>query len=128
MQTQNIKFRFRQFPVYTDSRAFVSSLKTLARKNFPHAEQFALSSQLSRALDSIILNIAEGADRMTDKDFAHFLNMSHTSLNEVVACCDIALDCKYFNEEEHNECLNGAQVLANQLTAFRKCLLSTPRK
>lgn len=128
MQTQNKKFRFRQFPVYADTRVFVRNVKTLAKKKFPHTEQFGLFAQLSRALDSIILNIAEGADRMTDKDFAHFLNMSHTSLNEVVACCDIALDSNYFTDSEHKDCLNGAEVLANQLTAFRKSLLKTPRK
>ncbi|MFZ2303840.1 MAG: four helix bundle protein [Minisyncoccia bacterium] len=128
MQTQNKKFRFRQFPVYTDTRVFVHNVKALAMKKFPHTEQFGLFSQLSRALNSIILNIAEGADRMTDKDFAHFLNMSHTSLNEVVACCDIALDSKYFTSEEHKECLSGAEVLANQLTAFRYSLLKIPKK
>lgn len=124
----NKKFRFRQFPVYGDARFFVHSIKILAKKKFPRAEQFSLFAQLSRALDSIILNIAEGSDRMTDRDFAHFLNMSHTSLNEVVACCDIALDSGYFTSVEHNNCLTGAEVLANQLTAFRKSLLRSPRK
>lgn len=128
MQTQNKKFRFRQFPVYSDSRIFVCKMKVLAKKKFSHSEQFSLLAQLSRALDSIILNIAEGADRMTDKDFAHFLNMSHTSLNEVVACCDIALDNKYFTTEEHIDFLNDAEILANQLTAFRKSLLKSPIK
>lgn len=125
---QNKKFRFRQFPVYSDARAFVRNVKLLIKKKFPHTEQFSLTAQMFRALDSIILNIAEGADRMTDKDFAHFLNMSHTSLNEVVACCDIALDSKYLTTEEHGECLGGAEVLANQLTAFRNSLLKTPKK
>ena len=72
------KFRFRQF-------------KELSGK-FPLEEKFSLTNQLWKALDSIILNIAEGADRGTDKDFAHFLNNAHTSLNEVVACIDLALD------------------------------------
>lgn len=128
MQTQNKKFRFRQFPVYGDARVFVRNVKILIKKDFPHTEQFSLTAQMFRALDSIILNIAEGADRMTDKDFAHFLNMSHTSLNEVVACCDIALDSEYFKVEEHNDCLKGAEILANQLTAFRKSLLKSPIK
>lgn len=128
MQINNKKFRFRQFPVYSDSRIFVRNMKVLTKKKFPHTEQFSLLAQLSRALDSIILNIAEGADRMTDKDFAHFLNMSHTSLNEVVACCDIALDNNYLTFEEHSNCLNEAEILANQLTAFRNSLLKSPKK
>lgn len=128
MQTQTKKFRFRQFPVYGDARIFVRNVKMLGKKKFPVDERFSLTAQTFRALDSIILNIAEGSDRMTDKDFAHFLNMAHTSLNEVVACCDIALDSKYLSISEHRDCLSGAEVLANQLTAFRNSLLKSPKK
>lgn len=81
-----------------------------------------------RALDSIILNIAEGADRGTDKNFAHFLNNSHTSLNEVIACLDLALNNKYISEIESSEYLVKAESLANQITVFRKKLLSSPTK
>ncbi len=128
MQMQNKKFRFRQFPVYNDARVFVCNIKILIKKKFPQAEQFSLTAQMFRALDSIILNIAEGSDRGSDKDFAHFLNIAHTSLNEVVACCDIALDSKYFLITEHEDCLTKAEMLANQLTAFRKSLLKSPIK
>ncbi len=71
------KFRFRQFQIYKDGLQFQKDLKDLSKKRFPKEEQFCLTSQLWRALDSIILNIAEGADRGTDKDFAHFLNFAH---------------------------------------------------
>lgn len=88
----NKVFRFRQFQVYIDARKFDKELKDFSKRKFPKSEQFCLLSQLWRALDSIVLNIAEGSDRGTDKDFAHFLNVALTSLNEVVACLDVALD------------------------------------
>ena len=94
----NKKFRFREFQIYKDARKFSIELKKLSKEKFPKSEQFGLTSQLWRALDSIILNIAEGSDRSTDKDFALFLNRSHTSLNEVVSCLDIALDNLYISE------------------------------
>src|SRR3989344_3435497 len=122
------KFRFRQFPVYKDSLIFQREVKTLSRKHFPKEEQFCLTSKLWRALDSIILNIAEGSDRGTDKDFAHYLNNAHTSLNEVVACLDLALNGLYITEQIHSEYLQKAENLANQLTAFRKKLLESPTK
>jgi len=121
------KFRFRNFQVYKDALNFQKELKDLSRK-FPKEEQFCLTSQLWRALYSIILNIAEGSDRGTDKDFAHFLNNSHTSLNEVVACLDLALNNKYISESDHNEYLEKSEKLANQLTAFRKSLIQYPKK
>lgn len=122
------KFRFRNFQVYQDARNFISSLKKLTRQKFPASEQFGLTSQLWRALDSIVLNIAEGSDRGTDKDFAHFLNNAHTSLNEVVACLDVALDNHYLPTEAHSTYLIRAEQLANQLTAFRNKLLNSPTK
>ena len=122
------KFRFREFQVYKDARNFNREIKDLSNKKFPKTEQFNLLSQLWRAADSIILNIAEGTDRGTDKDFAHFLNNAHTSLNEVVACLDVAIDSNYISDELHQVYLNKAMLLANQLTAFRNNLLKNPYK
>lgn len=122
------KFRFRKFKVYQDARSFVAELKKFSRKEFPKEEQFGLLSQLWRALDSIVLNIAEGSDRGTDKDFAHFLNISRTSINEIVACLDVALDNQYINKDEHESYLVKAADLVDQLTAFRMSLLKNPKK
>jgi four helix bundle protein len=111
-------FRFRGFPVYNDARQFRKELKELSRKKFPIDEQYNLTSQLWRALDSILLNIAEGSDRYSDTDFSRFLNNSLTSVNEAVACLDCALDDSYIMEEEHNKYLSRAENLARQLKAF----------
>ena len=121
------KFRFREFRVYKDARLFNLELRNLS-KQFPKEELFSLTSQLRRALISIILNIAEGSDRGTDKDFAHFLNNAHTSLNEVVACLDIAFDHGFISQQERSTYLYKASDLADQLTAFRKKLLEKPTK
>lgn len=128
MSTIHKIFRFRGFPVYADARLFVTSAKKISRTKFPKHEQFSLLQQLCRALDSIVLNIAEGSDRGTDKDFAHFLNIAHTSLNEVVACFDAAFDSKYFSPSEHNELLKNAEFLAHQLISFRNSIIRSPKK
>ncbi len=121
-------FRFREFQAYKDARILSREIKEFSIKKFPKIEQFNLLSQLWRALDSIILNIAEGADRGTDKDFALFLNRAHTSLNEVVSCLDVALDNKYILQIEHEFYLEKAAMLSQQLTAFRNKLLREPKK
>lgn len=122
------RFRFRRFRVYQDARKFVQELKNFAKKRFPKEEQYGLQSQLWRALDSVILNMAEGSDRSTDKDFAHFLNSAHTSLNEVVACLDIALDNSYITAQDNVMYIKKSADLVGQLTAFRKSLLRSPTK
>ena len=117
------KFRFRKFQVYKDALVFRSEIKTLVKKYFPDYELYLLGDQIIRAANSIILNIAEGTDRSTDKDFANFLNKSHTSINEIVACLHIALLDRYISKEIHIQYLENAQKLANQITAFRRKLL-----
>lgn len=121
-------FRFRKFPVYKEAVKFRREIKEMAKEYFPKEELYVLFSQIVRAADSIVLNIAEGSDRGTDIDFARFLNTSLTSLNEVVACLDLALEDQYIGSEIHEEFLVRAEKLANQLTAFRKSLLDNPKK
>lgn len=122
------KFRFRDFQVYKDAIAYRISIKELVNKYFPLEEKYLLTDQIIRATNSVVLQIAEGADRGTDKDFALFLNRSHTSLCEIVACLDISLQDKYITEKIHQEYFREAERLANQITAFRRKLLISPTK
>ena len=57
---------------------------------FPKDEQFALSSQLRRAVVSVPSNIAEGFGRETTKDFLHFIAMARGSLFEVRTQIELA--------------------------------------
>ncbi|PIY96805.1 MAG: hypothetical protein COY66_02645 [Candidatus Kerfeldbacteria bacterium CG_4_10_14_0_8_um_filter_42_10] len=114
-------FRFRNFRVYKDALNFRKEIYELTKK-FPKGELFNLTSQTRRAANSILLNIAEGSNRLTDLDFGRFLNTSLTSLEEVVACLDIALDEKYISAKEHDEYLAKAELLGKKLIAFCKKL------
>ena len=55
-----------------------------------------------RASLSVPLNIVEGCGRYTDKDFAHFLDNSLGSINEVDYCCFSGIELKYIKEAEYN--------------------------
>ena len=50
---------------------------------FPDTEKFGLVSQMRRSAVSIPSNIAEGAARNSDKDFARFLKIARGSLMEL---------------------------------------------
>lgn len=114
-------FRFLKFPVYIKSKEFRKFVKSLVKK-FPDSERFVLTAQTSRAVDSICLNIAEGSNRTSDKDKAHFLNQALTSLEEVVAAFDLALDSKYITKAEFDQILAMAEELGKQLIGFAKSL------
>lgn len=54
-----------------------------ATSSFPVDERFGLTSQSRRAAVSIPSNIAEGAGRNSDKEFAHFLGIANGSSYEL---------------------------------------------
>lgn len=120
-------FRFRDFPVYQDARKFRKKAKALSGK-FPDNEKYILMQQLWRALDSIVLNIAEGSERYSDKDFGHFLNNAFTSLSEVIACFDLAYDDDYINKEELDAVCRDGENLGKQLKAFSSYVRMSKRE
>lgn len=62
---------------------------------FPSDERFGLTSQFRRAAVSVPANIAEGFRRRTNKDKAHFYNLSQGSLEEVRYYFILARDLSY---------------------------------
>jgi four helix bundle protein len=115
-------FRFRSFPVYIKSKEFRSYIKKLL-EDFPPTERYCLIDQINRASTSICLNIAEGSNRNSDKDKAHFLNQALTSLEEVVSAFDLSLDDRYITQAEMNKLLIIGEDLGKQLIGFSKSLL-----
>lgn len=110
-------FRFRKWQVYKDTMEFRKEINKLL-KTFPAEEKYALVDQTKRALNSIVLNIAEGANKNTDKDTRLYINRAQTSLDEVVACLDCALSDGYLGVDEHHYALERASNLAKQLKGF----------
>lgn len=97
--------------------------KNIAAK-FPREERFELTSQLLRASLSVPLNIVEGCGRFTDKDFAHFLDTSLGSANEVDYCCFAAFELKYLTETDYTEVCKLVNETRAMLINFIKHLRS----
>lgn len=95
-------FRFEKLEVWQLSRKFSSKVYRITSK-FPREERFSLVDQLRRAAVSIALNIAEGSDKKSDKEFVRFLRTSIGSVEEVVTGLYIALDLKYINQREFDD-------------------------
>ncbi|MBM3257453.1 MAG: four helix bundle protein [Candidatus Liptonbacteria bacterium] len=110
-------FYFRDWDVYKDSLEFRKKILKLLKK-YPKEELFALSDQTKRALNSIVLAIAEGANKITKKDTRVYINRAHCSLDEVIACLDCALSDGYISSEEHEVALREGESLAKRLHAF----------
>lgn len=116
-------FRFRDWDIYKDARKLRMEVESLL-KQYPAEERYALVDQTKRALNSVVLNIAEGANKHTDKDSRVYINRAHCSLDEVVAALDCALDSGYISEERHKVILEKASSLAKRLRKFAAHLSS----
>ena len=119
MNQKKALFRFRNWPVYQAAKSFRKKIRELAKK-LPGSERYLLRDQVSRAADSICLNIAEGANKLSDIDFSRYLNNSETSLEEVVCCLDLILEDGHISKEEFVGYLKEAEDLGAQLIAFGK--------
>ena len=85
-------------------------------KTFPKSEIFGLTSQIRRAVSSIPTNIAEGCERNSSKEFAHFLQIAIGSATEVEYQLLLAHDINYINDDDY-------QVLTNETVAVRKMII-----
>lgn len=93
---------YEKLVVWQKSMDFVIFVYEITKK-FPKNEDYALTSQIRRAVISVPSNIAEGSRRNTQKDFAHFLTMSLGSLAELDTQIKIAERLKYVSKKEEIE-------------------------
>ncbi len=114
-------FKFEELKIWQEAVKFANDIYALAKK-FPKVEQFGLTQQLTRAVVSISLNIAEGQGRNSSADFSRFIQMSIGSVNEVVTILYIASEQKYMNKQEFNILYNKCEELSKMLYSFRKYL------
>lgn len=110
-------YRFEQLNVWQLARAFVTVIHAISRA-FPTEERFVLTSQIRRAALSIMLNIAEGSSRGSDKEFIRFLRISYTSLLEVVSCCYVALDQSYMSQKRFDFIYEKSHLIAKKINAL----------
>lgn len=77
-------FNFEKLDVWQKAIDFADLVYKHTR-NFPAAERFGLTNQMRRAAVSISSNIAEGTSRMSQTDFARFIEIATGSVFEVVS-------------------------------------------
>jgi len=92
-------FGYRKLIAYQKAKEVVKRTYKLLKK-FPPEERYAMCDQLRRASVSITSNIAEGVNRYSVKDKAHFIEMAFGSLMEVSSQFEIAEELGYITIEE----------------------------
>lgn len=70
-------------------------------RSFPPEERYGLTNQVRRSAASVPANIAEGAGRRTDTDFARFVDYALGSVNETQYHLLLARDLGLLASETH---------------------------
>ena len=92
-------FGYRKLIAYQKAKEVVKRTYKLLKK-FPAEERYAMCDQLRRASLSITSNIAEGVNRFSVKDKAHFIEIAYSSLMEVSSQFEIAEELEYITNED----------------------------
>lgn len=117
------KFRFLNWKVYKDAKELFSSLLKLIKK-LPKEYRFEIGNQIVRSSLSVILNIAEGSGKSSDRELNRYFTIALGSLYEVLAAIDVLKDNKLITIQEFNEIFRKIDEISNQLGGFKKVVKS----
>ena len=116
-----MSFKFEKLEVWQQARRFaVAIYKTTS--SFPKEEKYSLVDQLRRAAISIALNIAEGSNRNSDKEFVRFLRIAIGSIDEVITGLYLSLDLGYINKSKFDNLYQEANILVKRINALIKSI------
>ncbi len=109
---------FKELKIWQKAVDLATDVYTLT-SNYPEGEKFNLVSQMRRAAISISSNIAEGAGRNTNKDFARFLSIAYASLYELESQLFVSQKLNFIKE---NKLYTNIDELQKMIYGFKKTL------
>ncbi len=114
-------FKFEKLKVWQLALEFDGEISDMV-KSFPKDELFILTSQIKRAADSVVLNIAEGSTLQSKVEFKRFLVIANRSALEVVACLYLSIQRKYIDEGIFDDKYQKYEKLVAMIQALIKSL------
>ena len=114
---------YRKLSVWRKAHAVALNVHRLTQA-IPRRDNAGLLSQLRRAALSIPANIAEGAGRGTDQDFAKFLQIAIASSTELEYHLEFAADAEIIGrpefESRQREVIDVRRMLVGLLRRVRR--------
>ena len=109
--------RWRKLEVWKSADDLVYKIYCETRA-FPKDEMFGLVSQLKRASLSIPTNIVEGYPRKSEKELAHFVNISLGSFSEIKHLLYFSERLGYIKKEKYEGIMENVNLLGKKLWRF----------
>jgi four helix bundle protein len=91
-------------------------------KSFDMIKDFGFKDQIQRAAVSVMNNIAEGFERKSNKEFAHFLYIAKGSCGEVRSMLILAKELNKISEEVHNKLTSLAEEVSKIISGLIKSI------
>ena len=113
--------KFENLDVWKKAKDLAIEVYRVSNK-YPQSEQFAITSQTTRAVVSISCNIAEGSGRPSKKDFSHFLNIANGSAFELENLIIIAFELDYISLEDKQRILNDINIIEKMINGLKRSL------
>ena len=114
-------FNFEKLDVWRKAIDFADLVYNQTRQ-FPSDERFGLTNQMRRAAVSISSNTAEGTSRLSQTDYARFIEIATGSVFEVVSQAFIGRRQGFLNEEGFRTMYAAADEIGRMLSGLRKSL------
>jgi four helix bundle protein len=92
-------------------------------RSFPPDERFGLTNQMRRSAVSVSSNIAEGSSRISEVDFARFVEIATGSLFEVVSEAVVAKQQQFLDDKKFLTIYRAAETEGRMLSGLRRTLL-----
>ncbi|MFK5879108.1 MAG: four helix bundle protein [Flavobacteriaceae bacterium] len=112
---------FKELNVWKESKDLCVLVYKLT-KIFPTSEKYGIISQINRSSVSIPSNIAEGAGRNSNNDFARFIHIATGSSFELETQLMIAFEIGYIDNENFEKVINQLNKIQKMLVSFNKHL------
>lgn len=117
------KFRFLDWEVYKNSKQLTVLILKLV-KDLPKEYRFEVGSQIVRSSFSIVLNIAEGSGKASDRELNRFLDIALGSAYETLAGIDILKENNLVTKVSYDEIYNRIYSISSQLGGFKRKVVS----
>ena len=112
---------FTQFTVWQRAFELLKAIYT-STSNFPKEERYGLCSDIRRAANSIVHNIAEGFGRYGNKDKSRFYKFSRGSAYEVISQIYVSNALAYLKKPDSDILISEYKAVILELNKLIKAI------
>ena len=112
---------FKELKVWQKAMSLAKEIYQVSA-NFPHQEQYGLTSQIRRSAISIPSNIAEGKNRNSKLEFKRFINIALGSAAELETQIILSHDLGYTEAKVQKELLDQIEEIGKMLNGLSKSI------